>query len=1080
MQSIKPTTIITLDAHAAAFCAATRERLRREFGTVRDSLTRAYALVARGEEIRFEPNLAAVADGSFDLEAARADTGRLTPQEAAELFGRNREKLEAALADILSIGRRVNEIDEAARDGIQIVDESTIYLLMSAPDPVARGLVLELDRALKKVLTTRFVDEVYTLHAIVLLPDLFKNPAPSDFAGAYALLKRLDHAALEGVRITPRRKLPSFDSCWLLDGRNASATLLGTLAEQLGSYADAFVGFLTADPERSGAAPGYNPQGRPPAYNSFGYGELFFPAEVAVARLSAALAHDIITRAFVGENPTRPAANERKLLVAAKQFVLSKEYEDTLSGIESNKGALIWRDFRPRAEAREIAAREYVAELQRRHKEFDRKDLLEFRETLIARAEEVRKDLVVLLDDEIDVRCDASPDGLYEALKFLGVMTDPAIAIQEELLGESPQNIITERRAAEGVLDQRLGIVPDHQATTALLEQVFELRANIQTLQTSLRLAPLPAGGERGAATTTGDVNLPPPEDPLPLAEDEGASAATMDASVITAEDDQQRLLEELEANERQLQTLKAEYPRVLDREDRALARARREARKRVEEEKAAAVVELEAQTITLSDQLQETQRLLDELKEERREYLKRMLVVYPFIALIISVVVALLPVAFDLAPLRDLIDFFWDNLWDFVLWIAIAFAVYIGVVMLLLTRDINRRIKDTGDRVAALTNSLNASIARLRSARNDVLRFEYEQFAQGRRTETLDYLLDMARQRSEELSAAIDALKEQRDIFARQRMDANPLASIMRRPLMTAEDIDVYYQKVVADLAPIAGTFTAESVARSYVRRITPEEFRARLMQFTRARFTRLMQLSIEDALLRERDLIPTDMALTRLRELNKTAEPLLRLRDADSTHDKFAERDVTLWASGDEHEQILSLYHRIAPKATARASDNTRTLRVLTRCHYFPAYFLGAIEHYRSCYEREPEKDAAEFSDLIPLDPEIKRAQEQLLLALALGLVTRRAADDYVFADAVANAEAPDGDHGLHAEDLATNFDAQKHYDQLLARIEKASSDHALIHQKLIECIEATPDLSESERGILNEMAQKYHPLR
>jgi hypothetical protein len=741
---------------------------------------------------------------------------------------------------------------------------------------------------------------------------------------------------------------------------------------------------------------------------------------------------------------------------------------------------LIWRDFSPRTEARDVATREHVAELQRRHRDFDRKELLEFRDTLITRAEEVRKELVALLDAEIDVRCDSSPDGLHEALKFLTVMTDTVVAIQEDLLGESPQNIITERRAAEGVLDRRLGVVVDNQATTALLEQVYELRANIQTLQRNLRLAPLPVGEQQGAIAatpTTGGLNMAPPEELFPSVEEgEGASAAAAeDKNVPSPEDDQRRLLEELETTERQLQSLKAEYPRILEREDRAADRARREARKRLQEEKETTVTELETQSINLGDQLQEMRRVLDELKDERRRYLRRMLVLYPTIAAMILFGVPLLAAAADLGPARDLVSFFWDNLWDFMLWIVVACVIYLGVVFLLLTRDINRKIKEAEDRVTALSHSWSASIARLRSARNDVLRFEYELFAQRIRTETIDHLLETARQRIGELNAAIASLKEQREIFARQQMDANPLASIMRRPLMTAADIDAYYQKVVADLAPIANAFTGEVCARSYVRRITPEEFRARLMQFTRARFDPLIKLSIEDALLRKQDLIPPAMALNRLRELNKTADPLLRLRDADSSHDKFAERDVTIWASGDEREQILNLYQRISPKATARASDNMRTLRVLTRCHYFPAYFLGAIEHYRSCYERETEKDAAEFPDLIPLDPEIKRAREQLLLALALGVVVRRSADNYVFAD----ADPLEGKRGLNAEDLATDFAAQSLYDELQLRIERASPDQALVHQKLLECIETTAALDASEVEILNRLAQKYHPL-
>jgi hypothetical protein len=1085
MQSLKPTTIIALDAHAAAFCVAARARLKREYGTARDSLIQAYLLVVEEASIRFEPNLETVADSSFDLEAARANTPRPRPPEVAELFRRQSLTIEEELAGMLTVGRRAKEMDEALREGIEIVDESTVFLVMSASDPTASGVVLELYRALKKVLSIRFAGDLYTLHAVVLLPDLFLNPASQDFAASYALLKKLDHAALNGISITPHRTLPSFESCWLIDGRNARGTRLGTLAEELGSYADAFVGFLTADPERSGAAPGSNPRGRPPAYNSFGYGELFFPAEIAITRLSAALASDIITRAFLGgESAARAPANERRLLLAAKQFVLGKSYSETLEGLERDKGAMIWRDFglgvavATRPETREIDAREHVAELQRRHAEYDRKEMLEFRKTLLARTEEVRGELVKLLDDECDQRCDASTDGLHEALRFLTVMTDPAIAIQEDLLGEDPQNLITERRAAEAVLDRRLGVVFNRQETTALLEQVNELRANLQSLQTSLRLAPQPAGSPAGAQTGA-SVNTSDQQSSAPDAEADAANKAAQasTSNSISPEEDRRQLLAELETNERQLQALKAEYPRVLERENRAADLLRREARKTVTEEKERVVAELETQLVSLGDQLQAARRVLHELKEERRLYLHRMIKVYPTLTAMVLFGVPAVAALFDLGPARDLVAFFWDNLWRFLLWIAIAFAVYAGFVYLILTRDINRRIKEASALVDSLSNSLHATAAHLRNAHNDVLRFEYEQFAQRIRTETLDHLLETARRRIEELNRTITSLREISEGFTRQRIEADSQVSIMRRPLLTAADIDAYYQRTVNDLEPTAATFTQEWVARSQARRIDAAEFRARLMQFTRKRFDWLAKLSIEDALLRQHDLIPADTALARLRDLNKTAEPLLRLRDAESSQEMFAERDSTLWASGDGRDQILSLYQRISPKATVRASDNGRTLRVLTRCHNFPAYFLGSIEHYRACYEREPEKDAAEYPDCIPLDPAIKRTHEMLLLSLALGLVARRPEGDYFHASDPTTSLGNDR-HAI-AENLATSFEAKKLHDELQAQIKNATTDHAVVHGKLLEYLNANADLDASEREILLELAQQYHPL-
>src|SRR4029079_13900784 len=112
------------------------------------------------------------------------------------------------------------------------------------------------------------------------------------------------------------------------------------------SYTDAFTGFLTAEPERSGALVGTRTaRGRVPAYSAFGHGEIYFPVDVAVKRLSSALSRDIIDRAFLND-VTEQVDLQRKMLLATKQFVLSEQYRSTLNALETEKGAPIWQDLR--------------------------------------------------------------------------------------------------------------------------------------------------------------------------------------------------------------------------------------------------------------------------------------------------------------------------------------------------------------------------------------------------------------------------------------------------------------------------------------------------------------------------------------------------------------------------------------------------------------------------------------------------------------------------------------------------------------------------------------------------------------
>ena len=1096
MQRIKPTTIIALDPHAAAFCAAVGERVGRGSGG-RGGFTQFRALAADGEHIRLEELPASPSAGGFELGAGASSP----PPRAAEFqaaFARDAEGIEADIAELLKQGQSFTERQSALRDQMEIADERMIYFVLSSHNPLACGVILDLVSLVHFLRGRRFADELFTMHAVVLLPELFKNPSPRDYATTYALFKKLDDAALNGVDAGLRQRVQPFDSCWLIDGRNAKAITLGTLDEKLDSYADAFAGFLAAEPERSGALPGtHASRGRPPAYSSFGFGELFLPTEVAMKRLGAALARDIIARAYTPDEETPTDNDARRLLLAVTKFTRSKRYVDALEGLERDQGALIWQPFKQPVEPRDTAALAYVTELQRRHAEYDHKELTRFREELSTRKEEVLKELTTLLDDEIDARANASPAGLYDSLSFLRTLTHPGVVLREDLLNEEPQNLFTERRVASAALDSRLGVAFDRQTTTALFEQARELRGALQSLRVSLRLAsptPTETRDERPdeshtphsppeahdataepQATTAADAGDAPASGSESESREDAPPPSSPSGATPMPDGDPRRIAEEIEAAERQLSVIEAEYPRAADREDRAADRERRAAATRGEQEKAEVVARAEVEVITLGDKLREARFTLDELKRERQQYLQRLLVVYPSAFGLLFIGLPLLAALGDIGPARDVVAFVWENLWNFLLGLLVAAALYLGVVFLVLTRDINRRIREASDRVDALFNQFNAAAAHLLGARNDQLNFEYRLYAQKLRAETFQDLIVAARERAAALERTISELRRLGAEFAREHAEALPPTSITRRPLLTADDMDAYYRRAVGDAAADAGKFSGERVSRSRARQLPTPELRAGLEAYGRERFDALTKLSVEDVLLGRHDLLPQNAALSRLRELNDTAEPLLRLRDKDASADNFAERDVTLWASNEKREQILSLYHRISPRTTDLASDDDRSLRVLQRCLNFPSYFLGPISHYRSCYDRQPDKDAAEFPDIIPLDGEVKRAYEHILLALALDLLQKNAEGAYVLDG---SGDPLGNDRAALAEKLANTYALQPVYAGLQTRVQSHTSDHAAVHEKL-NALPASVALSEFERQLLRELTQRYHPL-
>ena len=446
-KSLKPTLILALDPFAAAFCAEVRARLEGVFGA-RETLIQARAVVPRDAGLSFTADPAEAGDTAFDLEASRARLASHSVRQVEELFEGCQEAAEEELSELLGAGRSLGDIEAAKRSGFEVVNTRLIYLVLSSVDPFAVGAVLETARLIRWLFATRYADELHTLHALVLLPDLFGNHTAPDHATTYSLFKKLDYAFTNGVRIVHRQNLPPFESCWLMDGRNQRAVGTGTLAENLAGYADAFVGLLSANPEDSMATPGMYARGKPPAYNSFGYGELYFPSAAAVARLSAALAHDITRRTYLGEG-TGERHSDRQHLTAVTRFIRSQEYAHALQQVERHQGTAIWRDFSPREEPREAAPGEYVAALRLRHEEFEREQQLEFREALLLSGGRARDDLVARFDEEIDRRADASPAGLGEAVEYLRVMVARAVELQGHLIGEEPQNLWTALRAVK-------------------------------------------------------------------------------------------------------------------------------------------------------------------------------------------------------------------------------------------------------------------------------------------------------------------------------------------------------------------------------------------------------------------------------------------------------------------------------------------------------------------------------------------------------------------------------------------------------------------------------------------------------
>ena len=1059
MSRLKPTILIALDRHAAAFCERVQLNLERDLG-YRGSLIKSYGLVnddPAGPVI--DENLSAIADFSFTLPTKKV-SNTPTPEEVEAGFENTSFELEPKLSEIFQAGRRYDEIQKAHEAGIEIAQNRVVYLALSAADSVASGTVIEFARLIRWLFVTRFPQELYELHAVVLLPNLFEQATQAHFATAYALLKKLDHNLMSGLSITPLRKMPPFDGCWLIDGINARGEKIGTLTEQLDSYTDAFTGFLTAEPEMSGSLVGTRTsRGKVPAYSTFGHGEIYIPVDVAVKRLSSALSRDIIHHAFLNDDAEQPDV-QRKMLLATKQFVLSEEYRSTLNALETEKGASIWQDL-PRVGELQAGSdvHQYLAEQERHQTKFERESLPKFKQALVARSEISAQDLIRLLDAEIDRRIDEKPEGFREVLALLDWLVDYRIALHANTLGERPQNFLTDLLAAEAMLDTKLSVQADHSKTELLLKQVNDLNNRLSDLENTLLL------------TQSRSADGSPSEE----ASDDGAE----DNAEESLQSEHRNLLSEREQTRSEIASATASYVRELIAEDRAANELRYEAKDKTRANLTQAVSDAEQEMLRTAELLYRARMDLEDKEQQRRKFLVQHFIVYPAIAALLFIVPALASL-FGLSFAVVLTGLFWAPSFLFLLVIITTVTGYTAAVLYLYSTGINRAVNAARAEVHSLELRLKATHVRLFDVHNRRLRLEYDIYAQAIKVETLNKLVETTRVRITEIENTQNQLRECRAQFAAEHKAALPASSYMRRPVLSAEQIDVFYQKSVTNIGTESLTFINEHVPRSKVRRVAIEDFTQSLLGFANSRFKSLSSLSIEDILLRSPDVIPEDQASLRLDELDRAATPLVLLSEMDLNDDTFAQMDITIWARVTDSADLLQRYRKANSTITVRPSDDEHSLRALTRCLNFPAFYLSQIEFYRSCYDRLQEKGAAGLPDVIPdeltVRADFRRAYEHLIIAIAIGSISHTGDGAYQLINGMGSIVG--SSRRRVAEKLVVDYSSQKLYAEIGKHV--AACDSETIYNALTGFIEKASDLEPFEHEILTTLSQRYHPLR
>lgn len=443
-------------------------------------------------------------------------------------------------AAIQSIHAHRQRPDTPLRLRDDIGSRELVLVMLAAAGP-ARMSLLETTRRVRTIYETRRFASFVSIELLCLLPEAAGPAKPEDYAAAYALLK-----ALSAESEKP------FDEVWLVDATNAKRVRFGAVDSSFDVYSDAIAGALMYEPELSGALPGIHPRGMPPTFSSFGYASLVFPRELAVQRVEARFAAELVQEKLLA------GARAAHAQLAAKRFIAAEEFALPLSRIGVDAGQSLFRRFQPKTHVTERtrSAEEIIAAVRGELQTFRDATQLKNLDTLAKQGEQTIRDHAALLARSVDETLDR--DGYDAATGLLEALLDPLPELRPdpEL---APRNLVTEIRTATAALDTRLRFVANTSASDGARQRVRELATLIEDQKVVAdTLAPVDAAEqveslEREKASLLEQI----PE--LIFAEERENSVARSAAR----EAETARLAEETVAHEQTLRELFAQLPRV-------------------------------------------------------------------------------------------------------------------------------------------------------------------------------------------------------------------------------------------------------------------------------------------------------------------------------------------------------------------------------------------------------------------------------------------------------------------------------------------------------------------------------------
>jgi len=416
-----------------------------------------------------------------------------------------------------------------------------LVLVMLAAAGPARVSLLEITRRMRTIYETRRFASFVSIEILCLLPEAAGASQPEDYANAYALLKALSAADEK-----------PFNEVWLLDATNGMRVRFGAIDAFLDVYADAITGALTYEPEMSGALPGIHPRGMHPTFSSFGYASLIFPRDLALQRVEARFAAELVREKLLA------GAHAMHAQLAAKQLVAAQEFALPLTRIGVEGGQSLFRRFQPKThvDERTRSTEEIIAAVRDELRAFRDSTHLANLQRLAKQGDETMRDHATLLGRTADESLDR--DGYDAASGLLEALLDPLPELRPDA-ELAPRNLVTEIRGATAALDARLRFTPNTTTSDAARRRVRELSTLIEDQKiVADTVAPADAAEQLESLEREKSSLLRQLPEMIFAEERENSAART---AAREAEDT--RLLAETEAHEQHFRELFVQLPRV-------------------------------------------------------------------------------------------------------------------------------------------------------------------------------------------------------------------------------------------------------------------------------------------------------------------------------------------------------------------------------------------------------------------------------------------------------------------------------------------------------------------------------------